>query len=66
MKKLFFAALALAAMVGCNDSFNEIEKTPTSGDSALLKVNIKSAGDLTRAGAPSDYKDGSDAENAVE
>lgn len=66
MKKLFFAALALAAMVGCNDSFNEIEKTPTSGDSALLKVNIKSAGDLTRAGVPSDYKDGSDAENAVE
>lgn len=66
MKKLFFAAFALAAMVGCNNSLNEIENVPTTGDSALLKVNIKSAGDLTRAGVPGDYKDGTDAENAVE
>ena len=66
MKKLFFAAIALVAMVGCDNNFNEIQNVPNGGDAALLKVNIKAAGDLTRAGEPGDYKDGTDAENAVE
>lgn len=66
MKKLFFAAIALVAMVGCDNSFNDVQNVPTDGDAALLKVNIKAAGDLTRAGEPGDYKDGSPAENAVE
>lgn len=66
MKKLFFAAIALVAMVGCDNSFNDVQNVPTDGDAALLKVNIKAAGDLTRAGEPGGYRDGSDDENAVE
>ena len=66
MKKLFFAAIALVAMVGCDNSFNDVQNVPNGGDAALIKVNIKAAGDLTRAGAPGEFKDGTDAENAVE
>lgn len=65
MRKLFIAALALGAMVACNNGMEEVATTPANGESALLKVNLKAAGEITRAGVVDTYKAGSADENAV-
>ena len=59
--KLFLAAAMVVAMVGCNKSEGPVAGN-ADGDSALLKVNLKTAGVVTRADV---FADGSDAENAV-
>ena len=62
MKTKFFLAAALAvAMVGCNKTEGPVAGV-ADGESALLKVNLKTAGVITRADA---FVDGSDEENAV-
>lgn len=57
--KFFIAAMAVIAMVGCNKEVDT--KVPSlDGPSAMLKVNLKSAGTVTKA-----YSAGTAAENAV-
>lgn len=66
MKKLFIAAMALAAFVGCSKDVDDASSVAQAeGSAALLKVNVKSVDDLTRAGNVGAYKDGDATENAV-
>ena len=66
MRKLFIAALALGAMVACNNGMDEVATTPAVGNqTAYLSVSLKAAGDITRATA-STYEDGSEAENKID
>lgn len=62
--KLFFAAMAAVAIVGCN---KEVAETPAiaDGEASFLSVNLGAAGTITRA--PEDkFVYGTDNENAVE
>lgn len=63
-KNLFWVAVMAMGLVACD---NEVV-SPNGGEdgnAALIKVNIKSVDDLTRAGTVGAYKDGSDEENFV-
>ena len=65
MRKLFIAALALGAMVACNNGMEEVATTPATGNEvALVSVSLKAAGDMTRAEVGS-FEDGSVTENAI-
>lgn len=63
--KLFFAAMAAVAIVGCN---KEVAETPAiaDGEASFLSVNLKAAGTITRADAePGTFEYGEDQENVV-
>ena len=63
--KLFFAAMAAVAIVGCN---KEVAETPAiaDGEASFLTVNLKAAGTITRAEAvPGTFEYGEDQENVV-
>jgi len=62
--KLFFAAMAAVAIVGCNkepQGVNPVE----DGQRSMIQVDIKAAGTLTRADEDPTYVNGTEAENAV-
>lgn len=62
--KLFFAAMAAVAIVGCN---KEVAETPAiaDGEASFLSVNLGAAGTITRA-PEEEFVYGTDDENAVE
>lgn len=64
MKKLFIAAMALATIVSCSKE-NEVVIAPVGGETALLSVSLKAAGDMTRAEVGS-YEYGLPAENLID
>ena len=65
MRKLFIAALALGAMVACNNGMEEVATTPATGNEvALVSVSLKAAGDMTRA-AVGEYEDGESDERVI-
>lgn len=63
--KLFFAAMAAVAIVGCN---KEVAETPAiaDGEASFLSVNLKAAGTITRAAEPGTFVFGEEHENSVE
>ena len=66
MKKNVLWALMLAVgLISCNNENEAPEVGGAKGESALLKVNIKEAGSISRAGNVDTYKAGSEAENKV-
>ena len=66
MKKNVLWVLMLAVgLVSCNNENEAPEVGGAKGECALLKVNIKEAGSISRAGTVGDYKAGSADENKV-
>ena len=62
--RYFIAVLALLAFVGC-DKENGNEIASVDGENAILKVNLKAAGTITKATAENTFQYGSEAENEV-
>jgi hypothetical protein len=62
--RFFMAALAALAIVGCNKELGNTELPEVNGESAVLKVNLKAAGTMTKAD-PGTYEYGTDDESAV-
>ena len=62
--RFFMAALAALAIVGCNKELGNTELPEVNSESAVLKVNVKAAGTMTKA-ATGTFEYGEDAENAV-
>lgn len=63
MRKLLFAFFAMAAIVGCSKDEAGPELNKADGNASFLKVNLKSAGSMTKA--PGTFEYGTDDENAV-
>lgn len=63
MKKLLFAFFAMAAIVGCSKDEAGPELNKADGNASFLKVNLKSAGSMTKA--PGTFEYGTADENAV-
>lgn len=64
MKKLFFAAMALATIVSCSKNVDDAPEVSTTGNqTAYLSVSLKA--DMTRAAVGS-FADGTEDETAVE
>ena len=62
--RFFMAALAALAIVGCNKELGNTELPEVNSESAVLKVNVKAAGTMTKAD-PGTFEDGLGTENAV-
>ena len=62
--KLFLAAMAAVAVIGCQKEPAGSISAP-DGDASFLKVDLKAAGTLTKATPGAAFEYGEDAENAV-
>lgn len=66
MKRTFIlAALAVMAFVGCNKEAAVDSIQTVDGPTAMLKVNLKAAGTITKAATTGTFEYGSETENAV-
>lgn len=67
MKKLFFAAMALATIVSCSKNVDDASSVATAdGQAAFISVSLKAAGEMTRANEnPEFFQYGSAEENAI-
>lgn len=67
MKKLFFAAMALATVVSCSKNVDDVSGVTADGQTAFISVSLKAAGEMTRAEAtnPESFQYGSKAENTI-
>ena len=67
MKKLFFAAMALATIVSCSKNVDDASSVATAdGQAAFISVSLKAAGEMTRANEnPESFQYGSKEENAI-
>ena len=67
MKKLFFAAMALATIVSCSKNVDDASSVATAdGQTAFISVSLKAAGEMTRANEnPESFQYGSKEENAI-
>lgn len=65
MRKLLFAFFAMAAIVGCSKDEAGPELNKADGNASFLKVNLKSAGSMTKAPATGTFEYGTADENAV-
>ena len=62
--KLFFAAMAAVAVIGCQKEVGGSVTGEADGMASFLKVNLNTAGTITKAD-PGNFKSGSDEENKV-
>ena len=67
MKKLFFAAMALATIVSCSKNVDDVSGVTADGQTAFISVSLKAAGEMTRVEAtnPESFQYGSTAENTI-
>lgn len=63
--KLFLAAAAAIALVGCNKEVGNVQPSAAEGPASFLQVDLKTVGDLTKVGNVGDYAYGTAKENAV-
>lgn len=62
--KLFFAAMAAVAVIGCQKEVGGSVTGEADGMASFLKVNLNTAGTITKAD-PGNFESGSDEENKV-
>lgn len=62
--KLFLAAAAAIALVGCNKEVGNVQPSAAEGPASFLQVDLRAAGTITKAD-PGTFVYGSDAENLV-
>ena len=62
--KLFFAAMAAVAVIGCQKEVGGSVTGEADGMASFLKVNLNTAGTITKA-LPGNFESGSDEENKV-
>lgn len=67
MKKLFFAAMALATVVSCSKNVDDVSGVTADGQTAFISVSLKAAGEMTRVQAtnPESFQYGSETENTI-
>lgn len=63
--RLFIAAMAAVAVIGCQKDIDTTHTEVADGQSTFLQVNLKAAGTMTKADAEAAFEYGLDIENAV-